>query len=243
MEEILKTSNDEVELPVFAKKLAKLMEDRGIIPFDDYLEQEKKHSSNSFNYLRVAYQAILNELVSSNSRNSLIGLGLLGLGFNKNIKFSGHKRAGLSQEQVKDVCLVFTLGMFADAAIFYPEQMNQNQKEFFTHNGIELSYLENDSDKYVRSFVPTKDGLSNKRFDYLERIMKSLSSSMDKEEVKRLLDQFWQAFFVTGQNRPQILFKDAKAHYKVNSDNLVICKNKKWYKCSKCKKLTQVNVN
>lgn len=243
-EELNLIKSNQIEIPLFINNLSVKMKDNKIIRFDDYLHCLKTNSVASFDYEKVAWQALLKELVDCNSRNSLIGLGLLSLDFNNNLKFSPHKKYNLNVDEIKDICMVFVMGMLANAAMYYPIGMNENDRSFFTHNGIELTYLRETSDKYCKSFIPKNDSFSNKRLDYLIRVMKKIDNQIGRDEAKKVLGQIWGTFFAPDlQNKPQILFKcKNNGHYKVNLENLVVSKNKKWYRCDKCNKLTVFNV-
>lgn len=242
--ETLKSSKqNQIEMVQFIGDLYSKMKENNIIPFDDYLHCLKTKSVASYDYEKVGWKAILKELVDCNSRSSLIGLGLLGLNFNNQLVFGQHKKYNLSADEVRDICMVFVMGMLADSAMYYPKSMNESDKEFFTHNGIELSYLKDSGSKYVRSFIPQNDSFSNKRLDYLTRVLTTINENISRDDVKKVLGQIWDAFFAPNSpGKPQIMFKDNNARYKVNLENLVLEKNKKWYRCSKCNKLTAFNV-
>ena len=236
--------NNTIEIPLFINNLTASMEENKIIPFDEYLISLKTKSISSFDYEKVAWQALLKELVDSNSRNSLIGLGLLGIDFNPNIKlFLPHKEYALNADEIKNICMVFVMSMLADPAMYYPKSMTKSDKEFFTHNGIELSYLKDSGSDYVKSFIPKNDSFSNKRLDYLTKVLTKVNKDISREDVVTVLGQIWGAFFAHNkEDKPQIMFKDKESHYKVNLSNFVLTKNQKVYRCNKCNKLTFFNV-
>lgn len=237
------SKQNQIEMPQFVNNLYSKMKDNNIIPFDDYLHCLKTKSVASYDYEKVGWQAILKELVDCNSRSSLVGLGLLGLNFNNQLVFGQHKKYNLNADEVRDICMIFVMGMLADAAMYYPKTLNESDKEFFTHNGIELSYLKDSGSKYVRSFIPQNDSFSNKRLDYLTRVLKTIDENITREDVKKVLGQIWDSFFAPSKpGKPQIMFKDKNARYKVNLENLVLEKNKQWCRCNKCNKLTSFNV-
>lgn len=242
--EVLEASKqNQLEMVRFVDDLSTKMRENNIIPFDSYLHNLKTKSVDSFDYEKLGWQAILKVLVDCNSKNSLIGLGLLGLNFNNKLSFGPHKKYNLSVDEVRDICMVFVMGMLAETAIYYPKSMTDADKEFFTHNGIENSYKKDFGTKGVKSFIPQNDFLSNKRLDYLTRVLKTLDENVSRDDVKKLLASFWDYFFAPNKAmKPQIMFEDKNHNYKVNIENLVVEKNKKWYKCSKCHKLTSFNV-
>ncbi len=237
-------SDDNITVSQFVTNLTASMQENKIIPFDEYLMSLKTKSIISYDYEKVAWQALLKELVDSNSRNSLIGLGLLGIDFNPDLKiFASHKSYGLTASEVKDICMVFVMSMLSDPAVYYPKIMTIADKEFFTHNGIEISYLKDKGSDYVKSFIPKSESLSNKRLDYLTKVLTQIDKNVTREDIVKVLGQIWDVFFAPNkQNKPQIMFQDKEGHYKVNLLNLVLTKNKKVYRCTKCNKLTFFNV-
>lgn len=232
-------SKQSVPLSNFVSDLSATLEERKIMPFDDYLEREKNDESlRTYDYEKLAWKAILKELVQSSSRNSLFGMGLLSLDFNPDlVKFGKNAKYLLSEKEVKAICLVFVMGMLSDPAMHCPKQMTSADREFYTHNNVEFSYLLNDGAKYVHSFIPRKEGLSNKRLDYLTRVLMKNNPDISRDEVKKVLSAIWEHFFMKG-----IMFKTNESHYKVDLSKLILKKEYKVYKCSKCGKLTTSNV-
>lgn len=240
---LLSQSNQQIEVNKFVDELTAVMEEKKIIPFDEYLHMIKANLISTNDYQITAWKALLKTFVDNAQRNSLIGLGLLNLNFNDKMEFYDHRKYELMKEEVKDICMVFVMGMLSDAAMHYPKNINSADREFFTHNGVEYSFLKESGGKYILSFIPQSETRSNKRLDYLMRILRKLDVNITKESVKKVLSQFWDTFFVHNRSsRPQIMFKDNEAHYTVNLENLVLEKNKRWYRCSKCNKLTTFNV-
>ncbi len=225
-------------LPDFVSELSAKMEEEKIIPFGDYLDRLKSGTVSNYDYEKLAWKAMLKELVDSNSRNSLFGLGLLCLDFSDNLIFLAHRKYDLTAEEVRKICLVFVLSMLSDPAMYYPKAMTSADKEDFTHNGVEISYLLDSSSHYVRSFLPMKDTMQNKRLDYLIRVLKKVSVDVEREDVIKVLTSIWNHFFISDK----IMFRMKDSHYRVNLNNLVVRKNFKVYRCSKCGKLTTVNV-
>ncbi len=233
--DVLKENCEELEMNSFINKLSLKIKNNNILSLDDYLNlTNNDHYTPDFE--KLAYKAILKELVTSTKSNSLTSLGLLALNFNSSIKFIGSRKRNLTEAEVKDICMYFTMTMLSDAAIDYNYFMNLSDKEFFAYKGIEFSYLLLNGDKYVKSFVPQKDHLTNKRLDYLTRVLEVDNPNINKTEVIELLKQFWTQFF-----ERFIMSKDSKNHYKVKLSNLTVDK-RKWFRCNKCNKITFLNV-
>ncbi len=235
-------SMDQVALPVFVNSVAAKMEEEKIIPFDECLERMENGTVSNYDYEKLAWKAMLKEFVDSSGRNSLIGLGLLGLDFNDNLKFGPHKKYALNEDEVKKICMVFVMPMLSDAAMYYPKDMTSADKEDFTHNGVELSYLLDSGSLYVRSFIPRQETMMNKRLDYLTRVLEKVSPDIEREKVIDVLKSIWNHFFASNNGKPQIMYKMNDNRYRVNLNNLVIKKKFKVYQCSKCGKLTAFNV-
>lgn len=240
---IISSFEPTITLNKFISELSYQIEKNKIIPLDNYLTSLKNTTVHDFEYEKIAWQAILKELIDNNSKNSLYGLGLLSLDFSSELKFGSHKKYNLTIDEVKSICMVFVLGMFSDAAIYYEQGMNDIDRSYFTHNGIELTYLKDSGGKYIRSFVPQQDTKSNKRFDYLFRVLKKIDPRISREEVKKVLVQIWNSFFAPNSDKPQIMNRDKDAHYKVNIHNFVLVKNPQLYRCNKCQKITSHNVH
>ncbi len=230
-----------VSLSSFISKLSKKLENNGIVPFDEYIAQKKAPTGKQYDYQKLAWSAVLKELIGNRERRSLMGLGLFGIDFEKNIVFPGNGKYKLTEEDVRGICLAFVLGMLSEASIDYPINFTPAEKEYFAHKGIEPTYLLNAPSKYVKAFLPSKESTTNKRMDYLFRVLSIDNPSINMDEVKKLAEAFWNRFFAGTADKPRIM-SQGKAGYKVSSDALRISLPSKWYRCDKCHHLTQINV-
>ena len=228
-------------MAAFVSKLASEFERNGIIPFDEYLERKKNNTAAPPDYDKLAWSAVLKELVGNRERRSLMGMGLLGIDFEKSIKFLENKKYRLSEEEIRGICLVFVLGMLSEASIDYPVHFTLGEKEYFAHKGIEPVYSLNAPSKYVKSFLPAKENGTNKRLDYLTKVLKEKNIEANPNELKTILEGIWKRFFAYVGNIPQIM-KQSASGYRVASSALTVVPNKKWYRCDKCHHLTQVNI-
>lgn len=223
----------------FVHDLAVSLKNDNLLPFEEYLESLNAKSSFNYDYEILAWQILLKEFVDSSQMTSLISLGLFSLDFTENFKFKVNNPF-LTSDDVKKICLAFSLGMLTECAMHYPKDLNDKEKEYFTYNGVDCSYLEDGatvSEKkniYIKSFVPNR---TNKRFDYLKRIFNKLKCNYNDDNIKNILKNIWNSFF-----KKKIMCADQELHYRVNLENLVLVKNNKWYKCDKCNKLTFINV-
>jgi len=187
---------------------------------------------------KEAWKAILAEIVDNNGNTSLYNMGILGLSINDSRILKNDKR-GLSKEEVAAICSVFALGMMADAAVTYEAMLTQADKKYFTHNGVEYYYTLSDAERksLKRSFIPTKANMSNKRLDYLARVLVKKGHSIPRDSVVYFLEAIWKNIFIGGE-----LVKANNGKYKLDIQKIDIQKTEKWYVCNKCRKITIHNV-
>jgi len=232
-ETALKNIEEARIIPQFVKALSGVFKRNNIAPFGE----------GNPDYEIEAWKAVLKELVDNRSRNSLIGLGLLKVDIDDNLKFSSNTKYNLTLEDVKNLCLAFIMGMLSDVAIYYEKDMSEADREFFTHNGVESTYLSNGANsKYIKSFVPKNDNRTNKRLDYLSRVLNKKGLSKTREEMIKLLDALWKFFFIKFELVKNVTTKSGGEGYQVNTNKLTLSATKKWYICNHCKRLTTINI-
>lgn len=233
---ILSMNEESKPIPNFVKELSSMFSKNRIAPFQDSVPD----------YVTEAWKAVLKELVDNRARNSLIGLGLMNIEPIDTIQFKPHKGFDLSEDEVKNICMVFVMSMLSDAAIYYNKEIDEDNKEFFTHNGVEATYLLNVSNAYgVRSFVPKIEGRTNKRLEYLLRIFKAKGKDVVKEDAVKFMEALWNRFFdKQGAGLlKNVSVKNGVTGYRVNSEKIAITKNAHWYRCPRCNRLTTYNVS
>ncbi len=202
-----------------------------------------KNSSIGLEYSqsKEAWKAVLKELVDNNIRSSLYSMGLLPIGIDVKGSFN---RYDINGEEFADMCANFVLPMLSDAAIYYNANLNERDKEMFTHNGVQYVYTLSDSTgKHIRSFIPTRAGLFNKRVDYFKRIAEkkaAKNSSIvvpDTDSIAQILTSIWERVLI---NQGIIRFCDNG--YRVDFEKILFGKPREWYICSKCNQITCHNV-
>ena len=211
---------------------------------DDFVEDliaqfELNHMAESNKLRKEAWKAALHEAVDNNGVTSLYKMGMIHF----DIPDEGireNKRFNLSKEEVHEICALFVDWMMSEGAILYPEAMNMDERSFFAPSGIEYSYTLSDSDpkKYTLSFMPSREGFSNKRLDYLSRLLNKKGMRPSEAELKALLEGFWKAFFI----RPGtglLTAKDGK--YKLKSDRVIVKKPSIIFRCEKCRRIAHHN--
>lgn len=220
--EALKSVKNGQPVTVFVNSIAGLMEKNDIAMGD----AEKE-----------AWKAILAEMTDNNGATSLYNLGFIQFDIKEAIP--GISKLNLSSDDVRNILQVFMLGMMSDAAVLYPVTMSRADKDFFTHNGVEYTYTLSDTNTQSRkhAFIPTKEHLTNKRLDYLMRV---LGEAVSKEEAKVLLTKFWQQLLV---GRLEIMATNGRGGYQIDVQKLTIKRPTTIYVCNKCKKITPNNVH
>lgn len=227
-DEIKKIGHDEYKpLNNFVKDLSSSFRKKEIHDFDD----------ENPDYLKEAWKAMLGQMVDYNSRNGLVGLGLLELGVDKSVGIPTFKAINMTEAETEIVINYFLSNMYSDAAIFYPQAMTEDDIESFTNNGVENPYLEYGSNsKYIKSFLPKTDK-TNKRMEYLKKIFKSKGANTNIEYISKFLDTCWNRILLA----KGILKLDGSS-YKVDTAKLTVKNTGKWYKCDKCNRLTFLNI-
>lgn len=203
--------------------------------------QFDKHSIaniSAFHQNNEAWKAILMELVDNNGVTSLYRMGMIGIELDFGIN-QANAKYNLSIDEIRSICNIFALSMISDAAIHYPAQLSKLDKDYFAHNGVEYSYtLSNSNPKqYVRSFIPTKQGFTNKRIDYISKVLAAKGFPDDKEVSTKILESMWNFFFIRNDNT-----KAYGDKYRINAEKIIISSHNTWYMCPKCKAITMNNV-
>ena len=223
--EALKRRSETTTIFHFVNDLQAYIEQYHIIDSSDSQREPKKE----------AWKAILAELVNLNSGNALQNLGFLKVDVDNDL-VPGAKSWNLSKEEMVDISNVLLMTMMIDAAIKYPVALNADDKEFFLHNGHEgeFNYSDSSKSKRMKSFIPSKQNMRNRRVDYIERILAKVAP---EKEAERFLELFWNSIFLG----KEILVKNDKG-YQVSSEKLRLIPKSKFYRCPKCHKITPYNV-
>jgi len=206
--------------------------------FERYQVKGKNSSMEFSGYSteKEAWKAILTELVDNNGNNSLRQFGLMGI----SLAVEGsYKRYNLDEVEFKTLCSVFALSMLSDAAISYNAPLNDNDIEDFTHNGAMYSYTLSDSTGYRnKCFIPTRSGKSNKRIDYLQRVVAKKGITLSNDEAADFLTKLWNNV-LTPKN---YLTYVGNASFRINVEKVEVSKPSQWYICNKCRRITSHNI-
>ena len=188
-----------------------------------------------------AWKAILQELIDNKGNTSLSNMGLIGISVNDDI-IPPNNKYNLSSKEVATLINVFLLGMMQDAAIYYNVPLDKADKEYFTHNGLEFTYTYSDSNKktYTRSFIPKSEKYYNKRLDYLMRVLNKKGFTIDRNIAINMLKSIWDRILC---NPDKEILVSNNGKYRINSEKIFISREKDWYYCNKCRKITMHNIN
>lgn len=188
---------------------------------------------------KEAWKAILAEIVDNNGNTSLSSLGLLGLSVNDSA-IPLNRQLSLTKEEVSSICSVFALGMMTDAAVYYNINLTKADKEFFTHNGVEYAYTFSDANpkSYRRSFIPTKASMTNKRLDYLMRVLERKGHSVSRDRASDFLRAIWERILISAG-----IVRADNGVYRLDTSQIIVNSSKPIYICPKCKKVTIHNVS
>ena len=250
--DVLKNSTDDLSFKALVNQVKKKLEENGLLPVEDYLKEIE--NDITFDYKRYAMLLILRALTDINSKNSLLGMGLISLDFIDEIKFIDNKKYNLSSDDIKNLCLSFVSSMLADSATTYDSESGtiSDLEVDFAHAGVAKHYQYQlpKSGIYDKSFYPSNSKM-NKRVDYVKKVLESKGVSADTDSIEKLLNAIWQRFLTgnVGSHIP-LLQGDTKVikgmtknlGYQVDSSKLKFTTKKKIYICDTCKKITFINI-
>ena len=190
-------------------------------------------------YVKEAWKAMMKELIQSYSRNSLIGLGLMKIDLDDSIRIPAHKKYGFTEEEDRDICLVWLRSLFEDNAIYHGQNFSDADIAFYSNNGARSTYVfSNPPTKYIKSFIPKSDSTTNKRFDYLNRVFKAKGIVCEHEDLTKFMSGLWSRMEKSN------LFHTASDYqgYQADIKQLKVVNTTKWYRCTKCHRITPYNV-
>ena len=206
-------------------------------------EFEKNNICDQGTYVKKeAWKAVLEELVDNNGKTSLTKMGLLRITINDDIKIPGNPKWGLSTEEVRTICDEFLLSMLSNAAVTQSKvPLTKEDNEDYTHGGVlsTFTYSDSDAGRRRKAFIPTRQGLSNKRLDYINKIAVKVGMPDDDASCLTLLKGIWD-HLLTNKDRNILTLEDGA--YRVNAEALSFKEGKQWYICPKCKTITCNNV-
>ncbi|UUX92634.1 DEAD/DEAH box helicase [Methanoplanus endosymbiosus] len=156
----------------------------------------------------------------------------------------------LSEDEVWSLVSILFENFRSIGAIKYPDGIDP-EDEFFRPKNYQFYFRQFESDRYqhINSWIP-KEKYSNRRLDFLIRLVKKINPKISKNDCVELLNNIWKNivtnhvfsdYFIladAGQNIPAYLMKPDKWIIRTNysEDDL------KWYYCDECHTLTLTNL-
>ena len=207
---------------------------------EDLIAQFEIHDMDESKDVRKeAWKAALRELIDSNGQTSLYRFGLVDFDIPDD-NIVGIKKYGISREEMHEICALFQEWIMTEGAIDYPEVMNTTEKTFFAHNGVEHAYTLSDADPktYTLSFMPSRVGYSNKRMDFLSKLLKRKQFELSEAELAKLMEAIWKRFFAS----PSGLMIAREGKYRTRANQIRVRKPQNLYVCKKCRRVTHHNI-
>lgn len=227
-ENIKRMADNECPLTNFVKDMSSYFKDHKVSDMYD----------DSPDYLKEAWKAIMKELISGSSRNSLIGLGMMKLAIiDENIP--SNSKYKLTSEEVADMCMVLLKGMLEDNAIFRPINFTDADVLFYSNNGSEKVYQYSTENKYIISFLPRTGSIKNKRYEYVEKVIHNKGIACDRNDIEKFIKALWEHIL---ENKGVLVNKSDFSGKQVNLSKLKVVKGNKWHICPKCHRITAYNV-
>lgn len=212
-------------------------------PLTDFVEDliaefERYGMDTGKSVRREAWKAALHEIEDNNGITSMYKLGMISFDYVANYK--GNSKFKLSQDEMHEICALFADWMLSEGAIEYPEVISKDERSFFKPNGVEYAYTLSNADpkKHTLSFIPSKQGFSNKRIAYLTKVLKKKSVDADLESIEKLVKAIWDRFFI--DKTAMMSVRDGE--YRIMAENVIVRKPSKLFICRKCHRITPHNV-
>lgn len=223
--EQLRQQGESKSFSAFCEDLQAMIEQKGILTYtDDRAEKE-------------SWKAVLAEAAETGANTSLYGLGIMAIGIDSQM-VKANPKLGLNQDEVAAMMNVLMIGMLNDAAIYCPCPMTEDDRAFYMYSSVPCKYrlAGNDPKANIHGFVPVKERFSNRRLDYLRKILSVSVPGYPLDRVREMLNVVFKVLIQMN------LLKPEGEGYQLNTANLKILKPKKWYRCSECGRITPYNI-
>ena len=218
---------------------------RHALPLNAFCEDlssvfEKHHllSGTGFRLEKESWKAILAESADSNSDNSLSGMGILSIGLLPE-SFPANPQLNLTGAEVTDMINILISSMISDLAVNIPCAMSEEDREFYSYGQIHARYqaIGSNSAYNIKSFVPKNSARSNKRLDYLLRMLaQKVPGRFEADTTRKLLLALWNLM------EKKDIIRYQEDGYQLNHEKLYLNRPSHWYRCNKCHKLTPFNI-
>ena len=218
---------------------------RGSMPLKDFcedlsavFEREGILKGAGYRIEKESWKAVLAEAADMTSAASLPGMGLMNFALQPGL-FSANPKLGMSTEEVEAMFNVLISSMVNDLALLLPMAMTEEDREFYAYGAVGARYMGQggNSDVNLKSFIPKSEARSNKRLDYLTRVMEQkLPGRFDGAQLRKLMMSLWNLMV---KQKIVLSFDDG---YQLNVDMLHVARPARWYRCDRCHKLMPWNI-
>lgn len=194
-------------------------------------------------FIAEAQKAVIKELVECKRKNTLISMGLMD--FDIDGSYKDVPSLKLSSDELKTILKVFISQMFNDFAVS-SYSLSDKDISFYAPNGVQNYYEKqsNNPKKNVKSFLPKVSGRLNKRLDYIKRVLTNKGLTLTDDLYSNILSKLWDVLTLGKESSILKVGPGKKDQMHVNLDKIKIIHNQKhWYKCSKCGKITSLNID
>lgn len=224
--EQLKNVNKSISLSAFVEDLSAVFDSKHLLTGTGY-RMEKE-----------AWKAILAEMADGNSDNSLSGMGMVSIGLPSGFS-PANPMLNMTGEEVTAMFNVLLSSLLLDLALTIPCAMNEEDREFYSYGAMHGRYqMIRTAESYAKSFIPKAETRSNRRLDYLMRMLeKKAPGQYDQKQVRKLMESLWNLLVA----KKILVFQDDG--YQIHHECLHVLQPAQWYRCSKCHKLTPYDVS
>lgn len=216
------------------------------IALTDYCELLSDHfrrhgilQDSSLRAEKESWKAVMAETSDQSAGASLYSMGLFALGITED-KLSANTQLNLSRQELTSLINVLIQSMLLEGALTIPVIMTEEDRSFFSYSPTPCTYQQSGGDpkKNLRGFVPTREHMSNKRLDYLQRVLAVAKPDFPKEKLRGLLEVLWKIMHSTLN-----LFAAVGDGYQLSAEQMKVLKPEQWYCCDKCRHMTPYNIH
>jgi ATP-dependent helicase YprA (DUF1998 family) len=205
-----------------------------------------------------AYKWVMAELLHVERRNNLEELGILAFDydFRKEMSPPAPLMNGLNldKEQALDLMCVLLNSMREQGAVRFPEGVDQKDEYFRPKNRECFFRLCQTNDKRnIFAWVPSPRR-SNKRLDFLVRVMENSCGQADEGLCRDILKKIWEN--IIAKDAGPFMNKGYVDHYSLKGEGPVfrlkstvfrvtpggVDGQQRWFRCNRCQKITTYNV-
>lgn len=186
---------------------------------------------------KESWKALLAEAAEMRQSHSLYSMGMLAIGISPSL-VTANPSLNLTQSDLAALLNVFVFSMLNDVAIEYPCPMTEEDVQFFSYGTQPRRYQPSGSDskKNIVGFIPSKADLTNRRLDYLKRLLAKKKPDFDEARLRDLMMALWKLL----EARPCVIKRQNDA-WQLDPEHLTVLRPRKWYRCNKCRRLTPFN--